>query len=155
MAETTTVSKPSTPREWATAVVIVLVPIFTTCIAGKYADISARRAADVRLIELAAGILRERPAPTTIDLRTWAMDILDHYSEVKLPSGLRQSLIDSLSLPAVSFSAAGGSISAGGVFTAGEEPGRYPLVSCAQAGTICDTSWINIVRPPDEARNRR
>ena len=82
----------------ATIVASVAVPIATTVIAGRFAAASAERDANVRLVEIAAGILQETPEGPGSPLRAWAVSVIDQYSVVKLPPNVRRVLADSTAL---------------------------------------------------------
>jgi len=142
--------------EKALAIAAVTVPIATAFIASGFANASARREANVRLTELAVGILRAEPTAATRDIREWAVDVVERYSEVPISAAAKGALADSVSLPtSIMFPTPGGLISASGVFVAGDTVGRYPLVMCvkskgAPGGIMCDTSWVNVERPDDK-----
>jgi len=61
---------------------------------------SRHRELDVKMIELAVGLLTQKPEDSTMPLRNWAVDLLDHYSEVKLSpetkAALRQNALPEL-----------------------------------------------------------
>jgi hypothetical protein len=80
-------------------------PIAVAYTAGKIADNSAQRAANVELVKLSVGILQDIPTDSTRDLRRWAVDVLAHYSEVPIPPKLKGSLADSvkITLPVIGF----------------------------------------------------
>src|SRR5207244_2684151 len=50
--------------------------------------------ARTKMVELAIDLLKVDPKPTNEDkaLRNWAMDVIDKYSEVKLPTEVRSNL---------------------------------------------------------------
>jgi hypothetical protein len=54
----------------------------------------------------------------------------------------------SSTVPAVTFSATGGTITASGLFTAGNTPGVYPVIASQQGGPLADTSTVAIVADP-------
>jgi len=98
------VSAQSTLLQKALAAAVVIsafaVPIATTVISGRYADASAKRATSVQLVTLAVGILQEEPKRNAVDIRGWAMDVLDRYSGVPpLSAKARAALADSVKLP--------------------------------------------------------
>jgi hypothetical protein len=69
-------------------------------VGGAFADASARGATNVRLIEVAVGILQGDPKrPSTGALRAWATRVIDKYSDVPLDSQARRALRDSVALP--------------------------------------------------------
>jgi len=85
------------------AVAVAIAPLAagatTAWISGKYADASARRETNVRMVELAVGILQQAPSPETRSLRTWATVMVDKYSDVRLGEPARLALRDSVRLP--------------------------------------------------------
>jgi hypothetical protein len=89
----------------ALAIATVSSPIAVAYTAGRIADSSARRAANVELVKLSVGILQGTPTDSTRGLRRWAVDVLARYSEVPIPSALKSSLADSLriTLPETGF----------------------------------------------------
>jgi hypothetical protein len=88
------------PFEKGIAVAIAFVPIATAWIAGRYADASAHREANVRLVEVAVGVLQQPLSPSTRVMRVWAAAVVDKYSEVPLGDAARKALTDSIVLPA-------------------------------------------------------
>jgi len=90
------------PYEKGIAFAIALVPVVTAWIAGRYADASARRDANVRLVEVAVGVLQQPPSSATRVMRVWAVAVVDKYSEVPLGDAARKALTDSIVLPAAS-----------------------------------------------------
>jgi hypothetical protein len=48
----------------------------------------------------------------------------------------------------VTFSATGGAITAGGVFTAGGTPGTFRVVAAQTSGTLADTATVTVTPPP-------
>jgi GH35 family endo-1,4-beta-xylanase/uncharacterized protein YjdB len=53
----------------------------------------------------------------------------------------------STTVPAVTYSVTGGSISAGGLYTAGATPGIYHVIATQQGGTKGDTSTVTVTTP--------
>lgn len=116
-------------------------------ITGQFAKASARNAANVRLVELAVGVLQRKPNSATRDLRTWAISVIDRYSDVDLSPTARAALADSLTLP--------GTIWLPGEFVrvyAPWEKGRpFVVISCDVRGH-CDTLYTT---RPESLRPRR
>lgn len=77
------------------------VPIATAYVAGTFADSASQRDADARLVELAVQVLSEAPNRRTVDLRLWAVDILNAHSRVGMTPDVRRLLADTLSWPSV------------------------------------------------------
>jgi hypothetical protein len=51
-----------------------------------------------KYIEIAIGILNAKPTPETTQLRAWAIETVDRYSEIKLPKESK-SLLEKKALP--------------------------------------------------------
>lgn len=96
-------SAKSTPLQKGLAIAIVVVPIVTAFatayIGGQYALASTRTDTGARMVELAANILREPPKEQAVDVREWAMDVLDRYSGVPISPQARNALTKSIALP--------------------------------------------------------
>jgi hypothetical protein len=82
----------------ALAVVALIGSIVTGFIAAHYADLASARSTNTQLVELAVSILREPPKRNAVDIREWAMNILDAASASKLPRAARLALKDSVPL---------------------------------------------------------
>ncbi len=54
----------------------------------------------------------------------------------------------STGIPAVAYSASGGTITAGGLYTAGTSAGTYRVIATQQGGTKADTSAVTVTTPP-------
>src|SRR5713226_3775060 len=59
----------------------------------KYTDAIKDREIKVKFIEIATNILREPPKKDAINLRTWAVQIINRYSEIKLSAAAEKDLI--------------------------------------------------------------
>jgi hypothetical protein len=81
--------------------IAVFLPIALAA-SGHWVSLALKeRDASVKTIEIAVGILKQIPdpdSPNDAALRYWAMDVIDEYSEVKLPPDARDGLRDQ-SLP--------------------------------------------------------
>src|SRR4051812_10886582 len=76
---------------WTAAIVI---PVLLA-LAGYYFNLVLKnRESETKMIELAIGVLRVEPTgdDTEKALRNWAMDVIDKYSEVRLPAEVRSHL---------------------------------------------------------------
>ena len=74
---------------------MLMVPLILA-LYGNIINASLRRSeSQLRMVELAVGVLRESPAdaPDSTDLRRWAVAIIDQYSEVPLTDNARETLI--------------------------------------------------------------
>jgi len=123
-------SRRSTILQRALAIAIVLsailVPVATTAIASRFADASSQRESGVKLVELAVSILREPPTAKAVDIRSWAMDVLDVYSGVRLSQAAREALSDSVRLPAPL-----------------SDSGGFSVIACLDS--MCDTSVVRML----------
>jgi hypothetical protein len=70
---------------------------------------------------------------------------------VSLPAGVTQQFTvsgvwsnGSTATPVVTYGATGGSITAGGLYTAGNTPGTYRVIATQQGGTLADTSAVTV-----------
>jgi hypothetical protein len=151
--------------EWTLALMVALVPVLSAWIGGRFIDSAARRSANAQLIEIAVGVLQQDPVPESSDLRNWAVDVLDHYSEVPFSVELRKSLTDSIALPITLTPAPspariswllpdGGTITPNGLFSA-VAPGRYRIIACMTGRNLCDTTVAVVGATPPGASNRR
>ena len=51
------------------------------------------REIDVKMIEIAVGLMRQPPTDMVQPAREWAVDVIQHYSEVKLSAQARAALL--------------------------------------------------------------
>lgn len=71
-----------------------------------YTETSKERDRDLKMIELSIGILNADVQPENIPVREWAVDVIDEYSEVPIPPGMRTILVKAplkLKFPAGAF----------------------------------------------------
>ena len=62
---------------------------------GAWLDYSVReREIDVKMIEIAVGLLKENPKGPLQPARRWAVELIDHYSDVKLHDEARAVLLN-------------------------------------------------------------
>jgi hypothetical protein len=101
-AELPSTSPKSSLFQRAVAIAVICMPLAVAYVGAAFASATSRRETDVRLVELAVAILREQPRPQAVDIRGWAMDVLDLYSGVRLSTAARRALSDSLRLPGAS-----------------------------------------------------
>lgn len=103
---------PWTPRPsgqlrnwWDSAITIALCSalsaVISTLIASSYSKAASDRMADVKLVELAVGLLRETPQAETEGVREWAVRILNMHSGVPLERGIQESLTNCVTFPQV------------------------------------------------------
>ena len=71
-----------------------------------------------------------------------------------LPGGTQQFVVSgswsdgSSATPAVTYNATGGSITAGGLYTAGSLPGTFRVIATQEGGTKSDTAQVVVSAPP-------
>lgn len=61
-----------------------------------YTDAIKDREIKVKFIEIATNILREPPKKDDTSLRTWAVQIINRYSEIKLSDAAKKDLIENI-----------------------------------------------------------
>jgi uncharacterized protein (TIGR02594 family) len=85
---------------WATSIVIVplAITIFTQFVVltnGYFKDRTDNRQYDIKMIEIALGILREDVEESALrPVRGWAVDLLSKYSEQSVADDARQAMLD-------------------------------------------------------------
>jgi len=73
-------------------VAAVLVPI-AIALAGQFFSTALReRETQLKYVELAVGVLREKPSPETTEIRSWAIDLVNKFAPVPLSGGARNEL---------------------------------------------------------------
>lgn len=81
------------------AVAVVLIPVVVVFIGHGYNQATKERDLQGRFVELAVSILREEPTEATINLRTWATNVIDNYSGIPLTDPVREDLIRKIPIP--------------------------------------------------------
>ena len=69
------------------------VPVVVAFIGSSFSKAQKHDELSARYVELAIGILRSEPADDTRALRSWAVSVVDHFSEVKLSDKVRNELL--------------------------------------------------------------
>jgi hypothetical protein len=109
--------------------------IVSAVIASVVASSASKREADLKWVDLAVHILQDSITPGKKNLRLWAINLFDHYSEVPLPGETRDALLDSLRLPSspvyLRWSADGHLL--------GIDVTARPMIKCV--ADACDTTW--------------
>jgi hypothetical protein len=116
--------------------------------------VSAQHAGNATITAAASGItgsatLAVSASPATLNTLT-----LSPSTVTLTPSATKQFSVagswsdGSSSAPAVSYSATGGTITAGGLYTAGTQQGAFRVIATQQGGTKADTSAVTIASPP-------
>jgi hypothetical protein len=101
MAESTVLEKEKKRDAWDLAGLIaswtgaLIIPIVLG-VGGYFLNLALKnRESQTKMVELAIDILKVEPKPNNEEdkaLRNWAMDVIDKYSEVKLPQKVRDAL---------------------------------------------------------------
>ncbi len=87
----------------ANAIGVIAIPV-VIAIFGFYINSNLKsQESETKLVELAVDIIRESPVDTqgSLPIRKWAIDVIDNYSEVKLPQEVKVTLLES-TLPDIS-----------------------------------------------------
>ncbi|MFY9141592.1 NlpC/P60 family protein [Sulfuricurvum sp.] len=82
----------------ATSLSLILIPIIIAIIANSYQSEMTQQKINSDYIGIAIGILKEEPSAKNKEIRTWAVDIINHYSEVKIGQKAQNSLIKDTTL---------------------------------------------------------
>jgi len=81
-------------EKWITAAATVFVPVILGIVGNTISDKIAKRDLSLRYIEVAADMLKTEKNP---QVRDWAVDVINHYSEVKMSGAAKQAITGSLS----------------------------------------------------------
>ena len=71
----------------------IIIPLVIHLSTLKYNEAAKERETGVRYVELAISILRGNPNDQRPELRSWAVDIVNHYAIIKLPENAKKELI--------------------------------------------------------------
>lgn len=63
-------------------------------VAAEYNLTGTGRQMDVKMVEIAVGILSKEPKDNIAPAREWAVDVIDHYAQVPLTPEARSALIN-------------------------------------------------------------
>ncbi len=77
----------------------VLVPAAIALVGHWYTSAIAERESEARFVELGVSILQATPTKETINLRTWATEVLNRYSGVPINEATQKDLIENLPIP--------------------------------------------------------
>jgi len=72
----------------------VFIPLAVALSGNWYARSLKEKDTQARYIELAIGILMKEPTPENEQIRKWAIDTINHYSEVPIQQPARQELLE-------------------------------------------------------------
>jgi hypothetical protein len=72
----------------------VIVALATGVVGAALGYMSSNREMDVKMVEIAVGILSQEPKENIAPAREWAVDVISHYAEVKPSNAVRSALIE-------------------------------------------------------------
>jgi hypothetical protein len=76
----------------ATIIATIAVPVAVVLIANMYSTEVSKNQISTRYIELAIGILKDKPNKESESIRNWAIDIINKKSDVKLSDKAKEEL---------------------------------------------------------------
>lgn len=79
-------------EKYVTAIATILVPVILGFAGNKISDRIAERELALRYIEVATEVLKADKNPV---VRDWAVDVINHYSEVKMSGAVKQAITGS------------------------------------------------------------
>lgn len=91
----------------------LLVPLSIAAVGFYYGATQKDAENRVKYVEIAVQQLRAEPTPETAALRTWAVDLLEAHSPVKLPAEARDQLLKHPLAKVVELSGHGAAVSSG------------------------------------------
>jgi hypothetical protein len=71
----------------------VLIPIVLLIIGSNFNAALKEKETRTKYLELATKILGEQTHPSNYKIRSWAVDVINHYSEVPLPKPTQEELV--------------------------------------------------------------
>ncbi|UCD74596.1 MAG: hypothetical protein JSV91_12505 [Phycisphaerales bacterium] len=80
-------------KAWSQLIAATLIPLALALIGHLTTNALATRETSLKYVELAISILNDDPKEQTRNLRSWAVDILNRHSEVRMASEAREALI--------------------------------------------------------------
>jgi len=81
--------------QWITAAATVAVPIVLAVVGKNINKAIAEKDRALKHIELAAEILKTE---TNLNVRDWAVDVINHYSEVKMSGAVKKAISGSANI---------------------------------------------------------
>jgi hypothetical protein len=76
----------------------VVIPLACVWIAHVLSRTFRERELSTKYIEIAVDILKEKPNDQQAALRRWASDLINHYSEIRLPAEAQDNLVSNAPL---------------------------------------------------------
>lgn len=78
----------------STIIASIFIPIAVVIIGNMYSSALKESETQVRYVELAVEILKEKPSDKKHNLRKWAVDLINNYSEIEIDSQTREELLN-------------------------------------------------------------
>ena len=79
-----------------------LVPLLAAILGGLVVAVptylTSNRQMDVKMVEIAVGILSQKPEANIEPARSWAVDVIQHYAQVELTPDVKKALIENRAL---------------------------------------------------------
>jgi hypothetical protein len=75
--------------QWITAAATMAVPIVLAIVGSSINKTIAEKDRSLKYIELAAEMLK---AETNLNVRDWAVDVINNYSEIKMSGAVKQAI---------------------------------------------------------------
>jgi hypothetical protein len=73
---------------------VIVIPVVIGVLGHIYSQSLKEREIQVKFVELSLQILKEKPEEANKNIRIWAIDVINQYSEVKLKSQVKKDLIE-------------------------------------------------------------
>lgn len=78
----------------AAAVAAIFIPVVLAVIGNLYTTAMKTHEIQLRYIELAIKLLGDQPKSETAEIRRWATNVINQYSDVKLPSSAQKEFVE-------------------------------------------------------------
>jgi hypothetical protein len=85
--------------------------------------LNTNRQMDVKMVEIAVGILSQEPKENIAPAREWAVDVIDHYAQVSLSPQVRDALVNNRAVDLGYYGTSYYGSDIGSLFGGGIEPG--------------------------------
>jgi hypothetical protein len=72
----------------------IFIPLAVVLIGNWYSSALKESEIQVKYVELAVDILKENPSEKKTNLRSWAVDLVNNYSEIKIDEQAREELLN-------------------------------------------------------------
>ncbi len=89
-------------KEWEDKVKVIsalLVPVVLAIVGHWYTSAISEREVQAKFVELGVSILQTPPRDDSVNLRSWAVEVLNKYSGVPLDMATKKDLIENIPLP--------------------------------------------------------